>query len=42
MAIIIGPDEREAGEAVLRNLETGNEERISFDKLVSDDSWTAS
>ena len=40
-AIIIGPDEREAGEAVLRNLETGNEERISFDRLVSDYNWTA-
>lgn len=41
-AILIGPEEREAGKAVLRDLETGNEERISFDRLVSDYSWTAS
>ncbi len=41
-AILVGPEEREAGEAVLRDLETGNEEKISFDRLVSDYSWTAS
>ncbi len=42
VAIVIGPDEREAEEAVLRNLETGNEERISFDRLVSGYNWTPS
>ena len=42
MAVLVGPDERKAGRAVVRNLETGNEERISFDRLVSDCSWTAS
>ncbi len=42
MAVLVGPDERKAGRAVVRNLETGNEERISFDRLVSDYNWAAS
>ncbi len=38
-AVIIGPDEREAGEVMLRNLGTGAEERIAVDKLVTEYEW---
>ena len=38
-AVIIGPDEREAGEVMLRNLGTGTEERIAVDKLVTEYAW---
>ena len=38
-AVIIGPDEREAGEVMLRNLSTGAEERIAVDKLVTEYEW---
>jgi len=38
-AVIIGPDEREAGEVMLRNLGTGTEERIAVDKLVTEYVW---
>jgi histidyl-tRNA synthetase len=32
-AVIIGPDERRTGEAVVRNLNTGEERRVSFDAI---------
>ena len=38
-AVIIGPDEREAGEVMLRNLGTGAEERIAVDNLVTEYEW---
>ncbi|MCZ6446077.1 MAG: histidine--tRNA ligase [Planctomycetota bacterium] len=38
-AVIIGPDEREAGEVMLRNLGTGAEERIAVDNLVTKYEW---
>ncbi len=34
-AVVIGPDERETGEAVARDLETGKETRITFGSLAS-------
>jgi histidyl-tRNA synthetase len=33
-AIIVGPDERERGEVALRDLESGNEERVSAARLA--------
>ena len=33
-AVLIGPDEREAGKAVVRDLETGKETRIAFGSLA--------
>lgn len=36
-AIIMGPDERAAGEVVVRALETGEEVRVPLDRLVSGD-----
>ena len=39
-AVLIGPDERESGEAVVRNLETGDEERVSFDVLMQEYDWS--
>jgi histidyl-tRNA synthetase len=38
-AVIVGPDERGAGEAVVRDLETGEERRVSFEVLESE--WEA-
>jgi histidyl-tRNA synthetase len=38
-AVIIGPDEREAGEVVLRDLATGVEERMSATKLETEYRW---
>jgi histidyl-tRNA synthetase len=34
-AVIIGPDERKAGEAIVRDLGTGEESRVPFDALES-------
>ncbi len=34
-AVLIGPDEREAGKAVVRDLETGKETRIAFGSLAA-------
>lgn len=34
-AILLGPDEREAGVAVVRDLETGNEERVTIDRILN-------
>jgi histidyl-tRNA synthetase len=34
-AVVIGPDERRDGQAVVRNLQTGTEERVAFARLGS-------
>jgi histidyl-tRNA synthetase len=39
-AVIVGPDERAVGEALVRDLDTGSEERIAFGALVQDYVWT--
>ena len=39
-AIIVGPDERESGQAVVRNLTTGEEEKVSLDSLGSEYDWS--
>jgi histidyl-tRNA synthetase len=33
-AVVIGPDERKQGEAVVRDMSTGHEERVTLHKLV--------
>jgi histidyl-tRNA synthetase len=38
-AVIVGPDERESGAAVVRDLESGTEQRVSLSTIVSDQSW---
>ncbi|MFQ5703565.1 MAG: histidine--tRNA ligase [Gemmatimonadales bacterium] len=38
-AVIIGPHEREAGQAVVRNMATGEEERVALDTLVDGYDW---
>jgi histidyl-tRNA synthetase len=38
-AVIIGPDERKAGEVVLRDLGTGEEERMSSQRLATEYQW---
>jgi len=38
-AVIVGPEERASGEAVVRDLETGEEQRVSFEVLESE--WEA-
>jgi histidyl-tRNA synthetase len=39
-AIIIGPDERASGEAVMRDLEGGVEARVPMQALTDDTTWT--
>lgn len=38
-AVMIGPDEREAGAAVVRRLADGVESRVPFEELLSDETW---
>lgn len=38
-AVIVGPDEREAGAAVVRDLESGSEQRVPLATIASDHSW---
>jgi histidyl-tRNA synthetase len=39
MALILGPDERKAGEVIVRNLETGREERVQVSTLLHEFAW---
>jgi len=39
MALILGPDERKAGQVVVRNLETGKEERVQISTLLHEFAW---
>jgi histidyl-tRNA synthetase len=39
-AVVIGPDERAQGEVVVRDLGTGNEERVAVDSLVKGYLWS--
>lgn len=39
-AVLIGPDEREAGNAMVRDLSSGTEERVDFTRMTSDYEWT--
>ncbi len=39
-AVIIGPDERASGQAVVRDMATGVEEKVEIDALVSDYDWS--
>ncbi len=39
-AVMVGPDERKAGRAIVRDLETGHEEKVGFDQLVDAYVWT--
>ena len=38
-AILIGPDERESGEVVVRNMDTGTEEQVPITVLTEDLAW---
>ncbi len=38
-AVLVGPDEREAGAAVVRRLADGVESRVPFEELLSDETW---
>ncbi len=38
-AVLVGPDEREAGVAVVRDLASGAEERVALARLLSDSAW---
>ena len=38
-AILIGPDERESGEVVVRNMDTGTEEQVPITALTEDLAW---
>ncbi len=40
-AVVVGPDERTAGAAIVRNLETGEEARVGFDRLADGVDWRA-
>jgi histidyl-tRNA synthetase len=39
MALILGPDERKAGQVLVRNLETGKEERVQISTLLHEFAW---
>ncbi|HKI94429.1 MAG TPA: ATP phosphoribosyltransferase regulatory subunit, partial [Gemmatimonadales bacterium] len=39
-AVLIGPDEREAGSAVVRDLKEGKETRVELARMTSDFEWT--
>jgi len=39
-AVLIGPDEREAGRAVVRDLKEGKETRVELARMTSDFEWT--
>jgi histidyl-tRNA synthetase len=39
-AVIIGPDERAAGAAVVRDLDTGEEKRVAFAALMTAEVWS--
>ena len=38
-AVVVGPDEREAGHAVVKNLRDGTQDNVPFEQLVNKERW---